>query len=186
MVPVTSLVLPILISAVLVFLASFLLHMLLPWHRHDLNLLANEGEVQDALRRLNIAPGDYAVPCARTPADMKSPQFIERMQKGPVAFMTILPGGKHGMGKPLTQWFLYSVLVGIFAAYVTGRAVGAGESYLQVFRFAGTTAFLGYSFALMQNSIWWQKNWGATLRSMIDGLVYGLLTAGTFGWLWPR
>jgi hypothetical protein len=186
MVPVTSLVLPILVSAILVFLASFLFHMLLPLHRNDLKLLANEGEVQDALRRLNIAPGDYAVPCARTAADLKSPQFIERMKKGPVAFMTIVPGGAHTMGKPLTLWFLYSLLVGVFAAYITGRALGPGAHYLEVFRFAGCTAFIGYSLALMQNSIWWQKNWGATLRSMFDGLVYGLLTAGAFGWLWPR
>lgn len=186
MVPVTSLVVPILLSAVLVFLASFVFHMLLPFHRNDLRILANEGEVQDALRRLNVPPGDYAIPTARTSADMKSPQFVERMKKGPVVFMTVSPGGTYSMAKPLTLWFLYSIAVSVFAAYIAGRALGPGSHYLQVFRFAGTTAFLAYSMALLQNSIWWRKNWGATIRSMIDGLAYGLLTAGTFGWLWPR
>jgi hypothetical protein len=81
---------------------------------------------------------------------------------------------------------VYCILVSVFAAYLTGRAVGPGTEYLEVFRFAGTTAFAGYSLALLQNSIWWRKNWGTTLRSMLDGLIYGLLTAGVFGWLWPR
>ena len=66
------------------------------------------------------------------------------------------------------------------------RALGPGAHYLSVFRFAGTVAFAGYSLGLLQNSIWYKRNWGTTARGMIDGLVYGLLTAGVFGWLWPR
>lgn len=71
-------------------------------------------------------------------------------------------------------------------AYIAGRALGSGANYLAVFRFAGASAFMGYSLALLQNSIWYNRNWGATVKSVFDGLVYGLLTAGTFGWLWPR
>jgi hypothetical protein len=78
------------------------------------------------------------------------------------------------------------VIVSIFAAYIAGRALGPGAPYLEVFRFAGSTAFAGYALALAQNSIWYKRNWGATLKSMFDGLVYALLTAGTFGWLWSR
>jgi hypothetical protein len=181
-----SLVVPILVSAVLVFFASFLFHMILPFHRNDLRRLSNEAEVQDALRRLGVAPGDYAIPMAATSAEMKKPEFLERMKKGPLVFMTIAPGGSVSMGKPLTLWFIYTLIVGLFAAYIAGRALGPGAHYLEVFRFAGATAFLGYSLALLQNSIWWRKNWWTTTKSMIDGLIYGLLTAGVFGWLWPR
>lgn len=39
--------------------------------------------------------------------------------------------------------------------------------------------------ALLQNSIWYKRKWSSTLKSMADGLVYALVTAGTFGWLWP-
>ena len=94
-------------------------------------------------------------------------------------------GGSMNMGAQLSQWFLYSVVVSVFAAYVTGRVLSADAHYLQVFRVAGTTTFLGYTMALPQFSIWYNRNWGTTLRSMFDGLIYALLTAGTFGWLWP-
>jgi hypothetical protein len=116
----------------------------------------------------------------------KSPEFIEKLKKGPVLIMTIWPSGPASMGKSLLFWFLYSVVVGIFAAYVAGCALPPGASYLAVFRLAGTTAFIGYSLALWQMSIWWRRSWRITMKATIDGLLYGLLTAGVFGWLWPR
>jgi hypothetical protein len=186
MVPLMSLVIPILVSAVIVFVASSIIHMALPFHRNDLRRLPKEDEVIDALRRFNLPPGDYVIPCAGSPADMKKPEFIEKMKKGPIVFMTLAPGRPPSMGTSLLLWFLYSVVVSFFAAYVAGRALEPGARYLAVFRFAGVTAFIGYSLALLQNSIWYKRNWGTTLKSMLDGLVYGLLTAGTFGWLWPR
>jgi hypothetical protein len=89
------------------------------------------------------------------------------------------------MGRQLIQWFLFSVLVSITAAYIAGRALPAGAEYLEVFRFAGCTAFLAYTFAYIPSSIWYRKNWGTTMRNMFDGLIYGLFTGGVFGWLWP-
>ena len=84
------------------------------------------------------------------------------------------------------MWFVYSLIVGVFAGYVTGRAVHPGANYLDVFRFVGATSFMGYGLALMQNSIWYWKKWSTTLKSMFDALIYALLTAGVFGWLWPK
>jgi hypothetical protein len=186
MVPLTSLLLPIVLSAVLVFIASSIIHMLTPLHRKDVRRLRNEDEVMEGLRRFNIPPGDYAVPHVGSSANMKNPEFIEKMKKGPVIFMTVLPSRSPSMGKNLVQWFLYGLLVSVFAAYITGRALGPGAPYLQVFGFAGASAFAAYSLALFQNSIWWGRSWAATLRGVLDGLIYGLLTAGVFGWLWPR
>ena len=186
MVPVMSLWLPIVVSAVIVFFVSALFHMVLPLHKNDMRKVAKEDELLDALRRLDIPPGDYGVPNPGSSNGMKDPVFIEKMKRGPVVLMTIAAGGSASMTTNLMLWFLYSVLVSFFSAYITGRALAAGVDYLQVFRFVGTTAFMGYSFALLQNSIWYRRNWGTTLLSMFDGLIYGLLTAGTFGWLWPR
>lgn len=186
MVPVTSLVVPILLAAVFVFVASSVIHMALPWHKRDLKRLDDEDGVADALRRFAIAPGDYVLPCPTSAASLKDPAFIAKMTAGPVAVVTIRPSGPPAMGVQLALWFVYAVVVGIFAAYIAGRALPPGAHYLQVFRFAGCSAFMGYSLALLQNSIWWSRNWGMTIRSMIDGLLYALLTAGTFGWLWPH
>ena len=186
MVPIMSLWIPILLSAAIVFVASSIIHMVLPLHRKDLRRLPKEDEVMQALRGFNIPPGDYAMPCAGSPETMSSPEFVAKMKHGPVAFMTFVPAGPPSMGKSLVLWFVYSLAASVIAAYVTGRALGPGAGHRQVFRFAGCTAFIAYSFALPQNSIWYRRNWGTTIRSMFDGLIYGLLTAGTFGWLWPR
>ncbi len=186
MVPLMSLWIPILLSAVVVFVLSSFIHMVLPYHRSDFRRLSNEEDVMDALRKTGISPGDYLIPCAGSPKEMRAPEFIEKMKKGPVAFLTVMPSGAPAMGAQLAQWFVYSIVVGVFAGYVAGRALGPGAHYLSVFRFAGCSAFLGYSLALWQNSIWYKRAWRSTLKSTFDGLVYALFTAGVFGWLWPR
>lgn len=186
MVPVLSLWVPIFLSAILVFVLSSIIHMVLTYHRSDFRRLPREDEVLDAFRNLRIAPGDYAAPHAGSPAGMKDPAYVEKVNKGPVVLMTVVPGGPPTMGTSLALWFLYAVMVSVFAAYIAGRALGPGAYYLEVFRFVGTAAFMGYSFALLQNSIWFKRNWGTTLKSVFDGLVYALVTAGTFGWLWPQ
>jgi hypothetical protein len=185
MVPVMSLWIPIVISAVIVFVISSIIHTVLTYHRTDFGKVPAEDKVMDALRNVGIPPGDYVIPCAGSSKEMKTPEFLEKMEKGPVAFMTVMPSGPPTMGKNLVQWFVYCLVVGVFAAYVTGRALEPGADYLAVFRLAGSTAFLGYALALWQNSIWYKRAWSATLKSTFDGLVYALLTAGTFGWLWP-
>ena len=186
MVEITTLWLPILLSAVFVFILSSVIHMMTPWHKGDYKRLENEDGVMDALRPLGIKPGDYVVPCPTSMDAMKSPEFKEKMAKGPVMRMTVFPSGQQTMGRQLVLWFLYSIVIGIFAAYVATRALPAGAHYLQVFRFTGITAFLCYSVANWQQSIWYGRSWVTTLKVTIDGLMYGLVMAGTFGWLWPK
>ena len=186
MVELSVLWLPILLSAVIVFVVSSIIHMASPWHKSDYPKLTNEDKVMDALRPLAIPPGDYMVPRPSGREEMRAPEFMEKMKKGPVMMLTVWPTGKTGMARNLISWFLYAVVVGIFAAYVAGRALHAGEEYLHVFRFAGVTAFLGYSLALWQMSIWYRRSWITTIKATVDGLIYALLTAGVFGWLWPQ
>jgi hypothetical protein len=186
MIPITSLWLPILVAAVLVFVASSVIHMLLTYHRNDFRAVPNEDAVMDALRPFTIPPGDYVLPHAGSMEVMKSDAYREKVRTGPILFFTSLaPGRVFEMGGTLVQWFLYSVLVGIIAAYLAGRMLPPGAPYLEVFRVTGTVTFACYSMALMQRSIWYHMKWSATLRSMFDGLIYALLTAGAFGWLWP-
>ena len=178
--------LPILLSAVLVFVVSSLIHMASPWHKGDYPKLSSEDRVMDALRPLAIPAGDYMMPRPSSRKEMRSPQFLEKFKKGPVLMLTVWPGGSMSMSRQLVQWFLYAVVVGCFAAYVAGRALPASAPALQVFRFAGVTAFVGYSLALWQMSIWYRRAWTTTIKTTVDGLIYALLTAGAFAWLWPR
>jgi hypothetical protein len=165
---------------------SSLIHTVLPWHKGDYPKLPNEEKVRDALRPLAIPPGDWGVPRCSSMQEMKSPEFLEKMTKGPVLFMTVMPNEPMTMTRSLVSWFLYSLVIGVVSGYVASRAVPTGSGYLQVFRFVGVTAFACYSMALAQMSIWYYRGWGLTLKSMFDGLIYALLTAGLFGWLWPR
>ena len=182
----TALWLPILLASVFVFLASSIIHMASPWHKSDYPRVPTEDRVMDALRPLAIPPGDYMVPRPASREDMRSPEFLEKMKKGPVMMLTVMPNGQMSMGRNLGLWFLYLLAVSLFAAYVAGRVLPAGAQYLQVFRFAGTAAFLGYAVALWQMSIWYRRAWSTTIKATVDGLIYAMLTAGTFGWLWPH
>jgi hypothetical protein len=182
----TALWLPILVASVFVFLASSIIHMASPWHKGDYPRVPNEDRVMEALRPFAIPPGDYMMPRPKTRSDMGSPEFLEKRKKGPVVIFTVMPSGQVSMGRSLGLWFLYLVGVSVFAAYVAGRALPPGSQYLHVFRFAGTAAFLGYSAALWQMSIWYYRSWSTTIKATVDGLIYAFLTAGTFGWLWPK
>jgi hypothetical protein len=186
MVSIVELWLPILAAAVIVFVASSILHMMLPYHRSDYGRIQNEDDVMAAMRKAGVQPGDYMMPHCSSHADLKDAAVLEKFKKGPVAALTVMPSGAPAMGGQLAQWFFYCVLVSICAAYIAGRALEPGAHYLSAFRFAGATAFFAYSLGLWQDSIWYKKSWSTTLKNTFDGLVYGLLTGGTFGWLWPR
>jgi len=185
MVSVLSLWLPILLSAVVVFVLSSVIHMLLGYHANDVLEVPDEPGVMDALRPFNIPPGNYAFPRPRDMKDMGTPEYRAKRERGPVAFLTVLPSGPVSMTRELVQWFIYTLVVGVFAAYIASRAAGAGAPYLEVFRFVGATAFIGYGLALWQQTIWSGVSWMTTLKSNIDALIYALFTAGVFGWLWP-
>jgi hypothetical protein len=185
MVSLMSLWLPILLSAVFVFIVSSIIHMVLRYHSSDFKTLPKEDEVMEALRRFDIPPGDYAMPYAASMEAMKSPAYLEKWKAGPVAFMTFVPSGLPSIAPSLVLWFITRSSSASSQATLPAPRCHM-EPYRAVFRFVGCVAFTGYSLALLQHSIWYKRNWGTTLKSVFDGLVYALVTAGTFGWLWPH
>ncbi|MCB0719636.1 MAG: hypothetical protein KDD65_14400 [Bacteroidetes bacterium] len=185
MVALTSLGLPILLSAVAVFIVSSIVHLFLPHHKSDFEGIPDEAAVAAELRKYNIRPGDYFMPFVHGMKEMQSVEYQQKLMEGPRIVMTVRPSGSDSMGKALAVWFVYCLVIGVFAAYVAGRALPPGADYLEVFRFVGVTAFAAYSLSLPQQSIWWSKKWSSTFKSMLDGLLYALVTAGVFGWLWP-
>ena len=185
MVTVMSLWLTIILSAVAVFVASSIIHMVLKYHNNDFKKIPNEDAVQVALRNFNIPPGEYMLPKCDTMKQMKDPAFLDKLNKGPVAMMNIMASGNFNMGKSLGLWFVYCLVVGVFCAYITGRALPPGTEYLEVFRFAGTTAFIAYTLALWQGVIWYKRSGSTIIKQTFDGLVYSLVTGGVFGAMWP-
>lgn len=185
MVPITALWLPIVLSAVIVFVASSVMHMLLKYHNSDYRKLPDEDKILAVLRPANLSPGLYIFPHS-THQEMKSPAMVEKFKQGPVGMLTIRPSGAVAMPTFLMQWLGYCLVVGFFVAYITGRTVAPGVQDLSVFRVAGTVAFMAYGLGGLSNGIWKGQPWSSVFKETFDGLVFGLLTAGTFGWLWPR
>ena len=183
MVPLAALWLPIVLGAVIVFIASSILHMVLPYHRGDYHKLPDEEKALAALR--GTPQGLYMFPHC-THKEMNTPEMTEKWNTGPAGIVSIYPLGRPNMGKFLGQWFVYCLLINFFVAYVASRTLGAGTHYLRVFQVVGSTGFIGYGLSHLSNGIWKGQPWGMTIKEVIDGLIYGLLIAGTFGWLWPK
>ena len=176
--------LPILVSAALVFVASSVIHMLLPFHKKDYRGLADEDGVMEAVRRANPTVGQYFFPHAPDMKSLGDPAMIERFTRGPVGILTIRPSGPPNMGPSLIQWFVFSILVSVFAAYLAALNLGPAPEYLAVFRLTGTVAFTAYGLGAVPDSIWKGVPWSTTVKNVVDGLVYALLTAGVFAWLY--
>lgn len=186
MTELSALGLPIVLSAIFAFVASSIIHMASPWHKSDYPKIPNEDKFRDALRPMAIPPGDYMIPRPSSRADVRSPEFVEKMRSGPVMVVTVLPAGPMSMGRNLGLWFAYCLVVSVFAAYIASRALPPEAPYLEVFRFAGATAFIGYALALWQMSIWYRRAWSMTLKSTLDGLIFAFVTCAVFAWLWPK
>ncbi len=161
---ITALWLPILLSAIAVFVASSLIHMVSPWHKGDYPKVPDEEAVRSALGPLAIPPGDYMVPRPVGRAEMRSPEFLDKVRAGPNLILTVLPNGP----------------------YIAGRALSPDPEGAGIVRFVGATAFIGYSAALWQMSIWYRRAWSTTVKATVDGLIYALITAAIFCFLWPR
>ena len=186
MVSLGSLLLPILVSAVLVFIVSAIIHMVLKYHNKDYTALPNEEAVRAAIRAGNPKPAQYIIPYCSDMKDMEKPEMKQKYVEGPIAVINLMPSGAPKMGKSLTQWFIFILIVSFFIAYVAAHTIQQGAEYLHVFRVVGAVGFLAYSAGQFPESIWMGKPWAVSIKNAIDGLVYGLVTAGTFGWLWPR
>ena len=178
---IADLWLPILASAVIVFVFSALVWMVFPWHKTDFRKFADEDRARNGLQ--GSEPGYYMVPYCTDPKELEDPEKKQKYIDGPVGFVTIAPSGVPTMGGKLVQSFLYYVVVGIVCAYMVSRTVASGADYLSVFRIAGTTAFLAYGVAYVQDSVWFSRPWSLTAKNLFDALLYGLLTGGVFGWL---
>ena len=186
MVTLSALWLPILLSAVFVFITSTIVHMVLKYHASDYSKLPNEDAVRAAIRAGSPKPAQYIIPYCQSPKEMESPEMKQKFAEGPVGVLTVRATGYRGMGPMLGQWFVFTLVVSFFIAYVAMHALPPEAPYLKVFQVVGAVGFLAYAAGVIPAAIWMGKPWSIAIKEVFDGLLYGLVTAGTFGWLWPR
>ena len=186
MVPLMQLWAPIVLSAVLVFVASSIIHMVLKWHKSEYKGFANEDEVRAAINKHPAAPGKYVVPFCLGAKEMADPAMVQKYNAGPVGIMLVQAPGAPHMGKILGRWFVFALLAAFAAAYVASRTLAPGTEYLQVFRVIGAVSFLTYTGGSVIDGIWMGKQWSAVFKDAVDGLIYACLCGGAFGWLWPN
>jgi hypothetical protein len=183
--PVGSLWLPAIVSAIVVFVASSILHMVLKYHKADYKALPNEEVVRDAIAKGDPPPGVYVTPYCHDMKQMQEPAVKARYEKGPVAMLTILPKGLPVMPKLLGLWFGFSLLVSLLAACVARHVLHPGDEGRLVMKVTGSVAFAAYALSHVSDSIWKGQPWSNTVRAVFDGAIYALLTGLTFRMLWP-
>lgn len=180
-----SLWLPAIIATVICFLGGSVLHMMLPLHRKDFGGLPEEDGVLEALRKSGAGPGNYMFPHAPDGQAFKDPAFTAKWESGPCGIMTLWKPGRFTMGPNLTKQFVFHLLVSFSLAYLAALVLTAGMDYMRVFRFMGTAAFLTYVAAIFPAAIWYREPTNVVMGKVLDGAVWGLLTAGSFAGFWP-
>jgi hypothetical protein len=186
-VALTDLWLPIVLSAVAVWIAAALAWMVMPHHKGDFNQLPNEDDVMASVRNLGIAPGLYFFPNMRDCSKMKNdPAAKAKFEAGPHGMLQVWPPDAFKkMGRNMILSFIFYIVTSVFIAYLGSLALASGSEFLEVFQITGTAGILAYCFASIPHDIWFGKPLRNIVASMVDGIVFGLITGAIFGWLWP-
>ncbi len=185
MTPLMSLLLPVVVAAFAVFVLSMIIHMT-PWHKGDYVRFPDEDGVMNALRAFNVPPNDYITPHPGTGEYMKSKEFDDKCNAGPVMVVTIAPSGPWPMGKIMGLWFLFTVIVSASVACVVATVVPPGGNRHAVFHHIAVITFLCYAMGAIPMSIWYYRKWSTTFRHVVDGVLYALASGAVFMWLWPK
>lgn len=185
MVTLVQLWIPILVSAVGVFVASSFVHMVFKWHRSDYLKLPNEDEVRGTVRKANLTPGLYNLIHCPDMKDMQSPEVQQKFKEGPVGMLVLFPSGMPNMGAMLGKWFVLNLFVSLMAAYLAGRALVPGADFGEVARVTATVAFLSYAVGSISDGIWFGRTRSAVLKDLLDAAIYAVVTGAAFALLWP-
>jgi hypothetical protein len=178
--------LPIILGGLFCWIASALIHMLIKYHNADYKKLSNEDHVSDAIRQGNPKPGLYHMPHCADMKEMNNEAMQAKFKNGPIAMISVFENGMPAMGKLLVQQLFYFFLGCLLIAYVTTLALDASADFMVVFRFIMVVSFLTFGYGLIPDSIWMGRPWSNCLRYLIDALIYAVVVAATFAWLWPE
>jgi hypothetical protein len=121
----------------------------------------------------------------RDRAELKSQEYLDKVNEGPVMVMTVFGNGPISMGRSLLLWAIYCLFISALAACVTCSILPVGADGHAAFHYTAIIAFSCYTVGLWQTSIWYGRPWSTTLKSTIDGIIYACITGAIFMWLWP-
>lgn len=178
---IVELWLPIVVAAVVMFLASFVIWAVLKYHNADYKQLADEEAARAGLK--GNSPGYYLLPFALDPKDCEKPEVKQKYEEGPIAYITMQPNGMPSMGPMMVKMVIYFLVVAILCGYMVSSTLPPEAEYLAVFRVAGTVCFIANSLAVVPESIWFGRPWSMTIKNFLDALIYAVLAGGIFGWL---
>jgi len=181
-----SLWLPILLSAVVVFVISSLIHMVFKWHNPEYRGFSNEDAVRDAIRTGNPSPGQYVLPYCKEMKELGTEAMKQKYQEGPVGFVTLTQSGSPNMGKSFVAWFLMSIIVGAIGAFIATQLFGLDPARARAAaKLVGAVTFLSYGMGTIAESVWMGRTWTASAKFLLDAALYGIGSGLVFFWLWP-
>lgn len=181
---IAKLWLPMLLSAVAVWLWALLACTILALHKKDWKPLPNDDAFANALRPLNLLPGVYCFPYFKDFKHFNDPAFQARWNAGPNGIIHVWRASQN-MGATMLLSFLVYLVASFFIAYAGYAAMGPIVPHSKTFQVIGAMGVLAYSFAGLPNMIWFQANPRAKVTAVIDGIIMGLITGAIFAALWP-
>ena len=173
------------LAAVLVFIASSLVHMVFKWHNSDYLKLGNEDEVRAAIRKTSPGPGQYVIPHCIDMKEVQSPEMQKKFIEGPVGFVVLRQPGPPTMGGHLAKWFGLNLLVAGAVACILCTTIAPGAGGHRVFHIAVLATFIAYGAGAISDGIWKGEPWKSVFKDLLDALIYGLVSGVAFCWLWP-
>jgi hypothetical protein len=170
------------LSAVVLFFASFLSWMILQLHKDDWRRIDREEEFLSAVRPFNLPVGSYMFPRPVTPADMKTEAFQAKYAAGPRGVMTILP--PTNMGANLAMTMAYFLVVSLTLGYLASVAfpTPGAATFMNVFRFVFTAGLLAFLASVVQHSIWFRNR---IVGHVIESVAYAAIVGVIFAAMWP-
>ncbi len=177
---VLELWLPILLSGVAIFFASFLSWMVLQLHEQDWQRLKREDEFLAGVRGINPPNGSFMFPRCEHPKDMQSEEFQKKWKDGPRGIVTFFP--ETNMGTNLALTMLLFIAVNFTLAYLGTIAFRRGEEFITIFRFFATASLLVYLTGILQHAIWFKAR---VVGHIIESIAYALIAGAIFAALWP-
>ena len=186
MLNLASLWMPILLSAVGIFIASSLIHMVFQWHQSEYGKLPNEDEVRAIVAGAKLAPGQYVMPHCVGGKEMQAAEMQQKFKDGPVAVLVVRANGAPNMGATLGQWFGLTAVIAVLTAGLACTVLPRAADGHQVFHFFAIVTFMSYAAGSFINGIWMGRLWSAVAKDALDSLIYAAITASLFAWLWPQ